>query len=63
MSKKAKDLTDEEIKVLQDKKRNERVARVAKGLEKLLKEEACVLQMSMIVNEKGNFPQLVVVAK
>lgn len=48
-------------KVEQDKK--DRVAKCAKELEKLLVEYDCKIDVSVIITQQGNFPQINITAK
>ena len=63
VAKSAIEMTELEISALQLKKNEEKVAKCKVGLEKLLIESGCELDISVIVTARGNIPQLNIIPK
>ena len=51
----------QEAKNVLIQEQQERVARCTQQINELLKEASCRIQVSFVLNEKGNFPQVQVV--
>lgn len=57
------ELSDQEIIEIQEKRTNKRIEICKIAIDEVLKKYNCFFNISIVITEKGNFPQLTIISK